>query len=91
MPSTCGGMLCTLNGLNTATSSTDNTQWNAGASWNAAANKTLNAWDFGTNSTPPKLKYADYDGAGNTYSCDNNQFLPYGSAITCGTTEIPGQ
>ena len=92
-PSTCGGnnSACTLNGLNTATSSMDNTQWNAGASWNAATSDTLNAWDFGTNSTAPKLKYADYDGSATDYSCSNTQFQPYGAAITCGTTHLPGQ
>ena len=36
--------------------------------WSNAADNTLNAWVFGTGVTP-KLRYADYDGAGTTYDC----------------------
>ena len=58
----------------------DLTAGNAGGSWNAAATPTLGAWDFGTDSQIPALKYADYDGGGATFDC--NQF-PAG--VTCGT------
>ena len=57
----------------------DLTAGNAGASWNAAANNTHNAWDFGTTSQLPALKYADYDGSGTTFNCDQ---FPAGA---CGT------
>ena len=43
----------------------------AGASWNSAADITEGAWNFGTGSEYPALVYADYDGAGAVYSCDN--------------------
>ena len=56
----------------------------AGSSWNAAARSTLGAWDFGTNSQPPLLKYADYDGSGTAFDCNQ---VPTGA---CGTL-IPGQ
>ena len=58
---------------------------NAGASWNAAANDTLGAWDFGSgDQQQPALRYADYDGAGTDFAC--SQF-PAGA---CGTL-VPGQ
>ena len=57
---------------------------NAGPSWDAAANGTQGAWNFGNSSQPPLLKYADYDGAGTVFDC--NQF-PTGA---CGSL-IPGQ
>ena len=58
------------------------TATNAGASWNAAASNSLGAWDFGTGDQPPALKYADYDGAGTVFNC--NQFP------ACDTL-VPGQ
>ena len=57
---------------------------NAGSSWNDAGSNTLGAWDFGTASQIPALNYADYDGAGTAFSCD--QFL----ADACDTL-LPGQ
>ena len=57
---------------------------NAGGSWNADGSNTRNAWDFGTSSQIPALKYADYDDSGTTFNC--NQF-PAGA---CGTL-LPGQ
>ena len=60
------------------------------SSWNDEAKDTLNAWEFGS-IRGPKLKYADYDGAGADYGCANDQFRPYGELITCGTTELGGQ
>ena len=62
----------------------DLTAANAGAAWNAVANGTQGAWDFGTASQPPALRYADYDGAGSAFDC--NQF-PAGA---CGSL-VPGQ
>ncbi len=55
--------------------------------WSNAANNTLNAWVFGTGVTP-KLRYADYDGAGTTYACS---LFP--SSVTCGASgdQLPGQ
>ena len=85
IPSTCGtgSDTCTVNTL---------TLTAAGTQWSLATSNTLNAWDFGTNSTPPKLKYASY---GTNYTCNNDQFQPYAPAITCGTattgTLLPGQ
>ncbi len=44
---------------------------NVPSSWNNNAQNTKGAWDLGTNMQTPALKYADYDGAGNKYYCDN--------------------
>ena len=57
---------------------------NAGASWNAAANNSLGAWDFGTASQPPAVKYADYDGSGTVFNCNQ---APAGACDTA----LPGQ
>ena len=65
----------------------DLTSGNAGGSWNAAANNTHDAWDFGTTGQLPALKYADYDDGGSTFDC--NQFPA--SVTTCGTTLLPRQ
>ena len=74
------------------TAATALTATNAGAQWNAAANDTLNAWDFGSATQTPALRFADYDGAGTDYDCDMfPATLPGGATITCGTTLIPGQ
>ena len=57
----------------------------AGSSWNSVAQRTLGAWDFGTASQLPLLRYADYDGAGiRDFAC--SQF-PGG---VCGAL-VPGQ
>ena len=84
------------------TMATQLTAINAGDIWNDADNDTLNAWNFGTNSQPPALRYADYDGADNNdYSCGDNGVLtgiptmvagPGGPIpVDCGTTLLPGQ
>ena len=62
---------------------------NAGDAWDAAVAQTptlstLGAWDFGTASQPPALRFADYDGGGPLFDC--SQF-PAGA---CGTL-LPGQ
>ena len=68
--------------LNAARLTADNT----GSSWNAAENNTLGAWDFGTASQAPALKYADYDGTSTVNTVfDCSQF-----PAACGTL-LPGQ
>ena len=67
----------------------------AAAEWDQAVSKTKDAWDFGTNSQAPALKYADYDGAGAS-SVDYCALFPAkipgtDDAITCGTSLLPGQ
>ena len=62
------------------------TATNAGSEWNDASQKTKNAWDFGNNSQPPVLRYADYDGSGGTDYCT---MFPVGTI--CGSTLLPGQ
>ena len=65
------------------------------ASWDNAGQKTLNAWDFGTNSQPPALKYADYDGAGAS-SVDYCALFPAkipgtDTDLECGVSLLPNQ
>ena len=74
---------------------------NAGTTWNSAADDTLHAWDFGDNTEPPALRYADYDDAGNDYHCGNDSIFdgiptvaasPSGPlTVVCGQTLLPGQ
>ena len=52
---------------------------NAGSQWNRVSSNTLGAWDFGTADQPPVLRYADYDGPGKKYNCD--QFPACGSLM----------
>ena len=64
------------------------------ASWNNAAQKTLDAWDF-TAGKPPALKYADYDGAGSS-SVDYCALFPAkipgtDTNLACGSSLLPGQ
>ena len=74
------------------TAATALTATNAGARWNAAADDTMGAWDFGSATQTPALRFADYDGTGTDYDCaDYSAMLPDGSTLTCGTTLIPGQ
>ena len=53
---------------------------NVGVTWNQANSDTLGAWDF---STVPLLNYADYDGVGNEFACQNAS-----DASTLSTTII---
>ena len=78
----------TANGLGAPGSRTVNglTLSNAGSQWDDAASKTKGAWDFGTGSQPPALRYADYDG--DMAGVDYCALFPAG--ITCGTTLLPG-
>ena len=59
----------------------------AGSEWDDASGKTKGAWDFGTASQAPALRYADYDG--DMAGVDYCALFPAG--ITCGTTLLPGQ
>ena len=70
-------------------SATDLTVNNAGSKWNIAAEQTLGAWDFGTSTQAPALKYADYDGDGTEFSCGDGPNDTFTTA-ECGTL-IPGQ
>ena len=56
---------------------------NAGSAWDDAGSNTLGAWNFG-NGASPVLNYADYDGDGAVFDCD--QF----PANACGNP-LPGQ
>ena len=49
----------------------------------------LGAWDFGSTSQTPALKYADYDGVGTVYSCSN--YPSTSPTLICGTTLLGGQ
>ena len=67
----------------------------AGDAWNASSSNTLNAWDFGTDSEAPALRYADYDGTGSTYDCAMFPATIPGTTpptpLVCDTTLLPGQ
>ena len=81
---------------------TDSTNTAVDAIWDDADSNTLNAWDFGDNTQPPALRYADYDGADTEYGCGTTigsvatipsvVAAPGGPlTITCGTTLLPEQ
>ena len=73
------------------------------AAWNQASSNTAGAWYFGTTAQAPALRYADYDGDGDTYGCGSDSMativipdsVPNGMGgtidIECGTTLLPGQ
>ena len=65
---------------------------NAPATWDAAANGTLGAWDYGGQLRPPALRFADYDGTGAGFHCAGAASAPGGAIIvpTCGAL-LPGQ
>ena len=68
------------------------TATNAPASWNAAASSTLGAWDFGTSTQTPALRFADYDGiALAAFHCGAST-APTGALVlpVCGRL-VPGQ
>ena len=75
------------------TSANGLTATNVDAKWNDAAEKTLNAWDFGTASQAPALRYADYDGDGGVDYCDMFPKAVPGTNIPliCGKSLLPGQ
>ena len=59
---------------------------NAGSAWDDASSNTLGAWNFGDETQIPALNYADYDGDGNVFDCDD---LPTGACTP--PTPLPGQ
>ena len=70
--------------------------------WNRARDNTRHAWNMGSTSQAPILRYADYDGAGTEYGCGNTtgsiatipSMVPTPSGpifIVCDTTPLPGQ
>ena len=74
------------------------------AEWNQAiSSNTQNAWNFGESMQAPALRYADYDGDGDTYGCGSDSMativipdsVPNGMGgtitVDCGTTLLPGQ
>ena len=88
------------------TSATQLTAANVPAIWNSAADITFNAWDFGDDTEPPALRYADYDGTDTDYGCiDASNPTSTGTIVIpavvaspsgpldviCGVTPLPGQ
>ena len=81
----------------------DSTNTSVAATWNQSSSNTAGAWDFGNTSQIPALRYADYDGADDTYGCGSDSgativipdSVPDGNGgtidIECGTTLLPGQ
>ena len=63
-------------------------------SWNSANDRTLNAWVFESGAAP-KLRYADYDGAGTVVNCDMFPAIIPGTdtPLVCGVngSELGGQ
>ena len=86
-----------------APNAADTTNRAVGAAWHDASHATLDAWDFGTDTQPPALQYADYDGDGTEYGCGTTtgsiatmpSTIPDGSGgtipVICGQTLLPGQ
>ncbi len=82
------GVTYTLFSSQTACETTSKTASNwLTISWNDAGDDTLNAWVFATGKAP-RLRYADYDGAGTDFDCS---MFPAG--VTCGANgdPLPGQ
>ena len=65
---------------------------NAGAVWNAATSGTLNAWDFGTGTQTPAVRFADYDGIRLAAFHCGASTAPAGALVipVCGQL-VPGQ
>ena len=66
------------------------------AQWDDTSQKTKDAWDFGTNSQPPALKYADYDGTRSDNDVDYCALFPAkipgtDTDLVCGNSLLPGQ
>ena len=83
---------------NTLTAPGGGANTNADAVWDQIASKTKDAWDFGTTTQAPALKYADYDGPGAS-SVDYCALFPdkipgTDTDLVCGTANaslLPGQ
>ena len=80
----------------------DTTNTAVAAEWNQASNTTADAWDFGSTTQIPALRYADYDGTGTDYGCGTTgstiiipSTIPDGAGgtitVVCGETLLPGQ
>ena len=70
------------------TSATSLISGNVPATWNEADSSTLGAWDFGTATQVPLLRYADYDGSGTSFHCASDAANAPDDAIlipNCGT------
>ena len=93
-----------IDGARMLTLDTAGEQWNQAVITDSPTTTitTMDAWDFGTNTQAPALRYADYDGAADTYGCGNDSMAdivipsvvatPTGPmTITCGTTLLPEQ
>ena len=82
---------------NTLTAPGGGANTNAAAEWDQIASNTKDAWDFGTTSQAPALKYADYDGdmAGVDYCALFPDKIPgTDTDLVCGTANaslLPGQ
>ena len=63
------------------TSANDLTSTIAPDSWNDARKNTLGAWDLGGDNQFPTLKYADYDGSGSHFHCNNANDKPTGAIM----------
>ena len=78
---------------NTLTDPVGSENTDADVVWDQTGSKTKGAWDFGTTSQAPALKYADYDGSGGTDYCA--LFPPKipgtDTNLVCDTTPLPGQ
>ena len=80
---------------NTLTAPGGGANTDANSVWDQAASKTKDAWDFGTTSQAPALKYADYDGPGAS-SVDYCALFPdkipgTDTTLVCGTSLLPDQ
>ena len=60
---------------------------NTGATWNQASSMTLGAWNF---STIPLVRFADYDGVGDEFACQNaiNSSTPSTTIIIPNCTDL---
>ena len=67
----------------------------AAAEWDQIGSKTKDAWDFGTTSQAPALKYADYDGPGassvNYCALFPDKIPGTDTDLVCGTSLLPDQ
>ena len=80
---------------NTLTDPSGSENTDAAAEWDDTGEKTKGAWDFGTNSQAPALRYADYDGPGAS-SVDYCAMFPAkipetGIDLECGKSLLPNQ
>ena len=79
---------------NTLTDPSGSENTDAAAEWDDTGEKTKGAWDFGTNSQAPALRYADYDGdmAGVDYCALFPPKIPgTDTTLVCGTSLLPEQ